>query len=185
MTATATAPAVVVSPADVTSIPFEFEGLTLALRRAQSHDREGNIIEGKFFHGLYTSNPKTASYGVQLPALDEDLPTSVVLDGVEITLEKGETASEKKTKDKKTDVVTVTKVTPRPKTSFDGKVVLPTFGTSRQVKVIFSVRQDGTWNVIAMATDVPTPVSPEERAAKAATKAAGNLAAILAALGQA
>lgn len=181
MTATATATETTVKPGDVTSVCFTLEGLDLALRRAQSHDREGKPVDGKFFHGLYATNPKTASYGVQLPALTTDLPTSVEIDGVEITLEQGFTAAEKRKKEKD-GTTTVTKVTPRPKASFDGKVDLPTFGTSRQVKAIVSVRQDGTWNVIVMVTDVPSPASPEERAAKAATKAQSNLDAILAAL---
>jgi hypothetical protein len=181
MTATATTTDVV-SPADVTSISFDLPGLEgLALRRAQSHDKQGKAIDGKFFHGFYGTNPKTAAFGVQLPALSPDLPTSVEIDGVTIALERGTTRSEKKTV--KDGVTTITKVTPRPKASFEGKVDLPTFGTSRQVKVIVSVRQDETWHVIAMVTDVPTPLSQEERAARAKTKAEDNLAAIRAALG--
>ena len=176
MTATATTP--VVSPADVTSLIFDIEGEPLWLRRAQSHDKQGKAIDGKFYHGFYGTNPKTAAFGAQLPALGPDLPTSVEIDGVDIPLERGMTRSEKKVTDSVTKVVTVTKVTPRPKASFEGQVFLPSFGTNRQVKVIVSLRQDETWHVIAMVTDVPTPLSQEEKAARAKEKATSNLEAI-------
>lgn len=179
MTATATS-TTSTTVADVERVGFTIAGLDLAARRAQSHDKEGNVRAGVFHHSFWATNPKTGSYGQQLPALAPSLPTSVTVDGVEFALEQGFTASEKK--NPKTKVVT--KVTPRPKATFDGQVSLPSFGdTKRQLKVIVSVRQDGTWNVIVMITDVPSPVSPEEKAARAEKKAETNLAAIKAALG--
>jgi hypothetical protein len=183
MTATATATTTTVNPADVTSLDFDFEGLEWSLRRVQKM-KDGKPVDGQFYHGFHKPGTKYTGFGEQIPALSPDLPTSVDVDGVTIPLTAGFTSSEKKTKQKDGSFV-VTKVTPRPKASHDAAVALPTFGhEKKQVKVIVSLTQAGTWNVIAQVTKVPSPASPEERAERAAKKASTNLEAIMAALGR-
>lgn len=176
MTATATAPDVTTeAPAKV---GFTIEGFDapLALLKTEKKDGSGHYYAFRKPTGKYTG------FGYQIPPLTDELPTSVTIDGVEFALTAGFTSDEKRKTDPTTGVVTVTKVTPRPKVSYVGNHALPSLG-ERTIKVIVSVTQSGDWNVNATVTKVHS-VSPEDRKAAANERAQSNLAAVLAALGQ-
>jgi hypothetical protein len=174
MTATATTPDVATTE-DPTKVSFTIADLPLALLKTEKKDESGHYYAFRDPKGKYTG------FGHQVPALEDELPTSVTVDGVEFTLEKGKTSDEKRTRNADGST-TVTKVEPRDKVSFQGNTTLPSLG-ERTVKVIVSVTKSGDWNINATVTKVHS-VSPEDRKAKAKERAEDNLARILAALGQ-
>lgn len=171
MTAIATTPApTTVSVDEPERISFEFGGLPVAMLKTEKKDESGHYYAFRLPGGKYTG------FGTQIGALSDELPTSATVDGHEVTLEAGFTSATKRNADG-----SVTNVTPRPKVSYTGNVDLPSLG-QRTVKVIVSVTKSGDWNVNATVTKVHS-VSPEDRTKRANEKAASNLAAIMAALG--
>lgn len=104
---------------------------------------------------------KPSPFGVQWEAISKNLPTSVVLDGVPLTLNHGKTAAEYNGKAQ----------VQRDKASFTGKVLLPTIGEERHVQVAISVTTDGLWNIKVAITRAGSSASPEDKQAKAKDKA--------------
>lgn len=169
MTATATQPAVT-STDEPIAVAFDVDGERYGLFRTPKKDDPT-----KHYYAFRSPNGKYTGFGLQVPATSPTLPTSVEVDGLEIPLKAGLTSATKKDK-----AGHETAVEQRPKASFYGTVELPTLG-QRTVKIIVSVTKAGAWNVNATAM-APHSVSPEERAADAAKRAATNGDAIKAAL---
>jgi hypothetical protein len=206
---TSTAP----STTSPTTIAFTIAGLPLALFETVVQPKKGSTTPtGRTYYCFREPNkPSDYGFGVQISALDVDLPTSVEVDGVEFTTTLGKTAASFKRPvhvidettgkkvldakgkpvvklDDKGKAVYETVIVPederRASVTYTGNTTLPSLGDERTLKVTISETKDGQWNVRASVTKVYS-VSPEDRKVAAKAKADTNLAAILAALGRA
>ena len=112
-------------------------------------------------------------FGTQIPALADDLPDTVIVDGTTVTLERGMTPDSYT--DKKTGKTEPR--TPRPRVSYEGEVETDTLGT-KKFHFSLSVTSSGGWNIKAALTKAGlTDEEKRESQAKAnATRLAGLLA---------
>src|SRR5690606_3325272 len=103
-----------------------------------------NRTDGRTWHYFGTSK-SAPSFGQTIPALDTTLPTSVTVDGVEVTLTRGLTAASYK--DRSTgQTVTVPDDKRRPRASATRALALPSLGDEeRNVSVAISVTKDDQW----------------------------------------
>ena len=105
MTAIATTPAPTTTSVDEPErIDFSFAGLDVAMLKTEKKDESGHYYAFRLPGGKYTG------FGTQIGALADELPTSAIVDGHEVALAAGFTASEKRDGQGRT-----VKVDPRPK----------------------------------------------------------------------
>ena len=149
------------------NLAFEVCGITLGLS-------ETTVKAGTHTFHTFRVGPKASMAGAMVPPLATELPKSVTIDGVTIHL-----ASDVRTTDYTTKAP-IPVEEQRARVAYSGPATLPSFkGEVRQVSVAISVRKDGQWNVKATVNKTGGgSVSPEQRKAQAATRAAANLAAL-------
>lgn len=161
-------------------LSFTIAGIPLGLLETPVNDNP----ERKY-HCFRLDDAKNTGYGQPIPALADTLPSTVVIDGVTITLAVGMSPATKRTNG---EVVAVPEAKRYPQATYRGDHVFPSLkgfdgpedeGIRRVSVTISSTHGGKTWNVTTRVNRVPS-VSPEERNAKALDKATANLAALMA-----
>lgn len=117
----------------------------------------------------------TGAFGVGIKALDEHLPTQVMIDGVAIYLLPGKTAATYVDRESKLTVI-VPESDRRPLVAFNGLQTFPTLQNEsdtgiRTVQVTISLTKDEQWNVKVVVRKAATAATPEARKAAAERKA--------------
>lgn len=134
----------------------------------------------KTYYTFRQPTQATGAFGVQIKALDENLPTQVTLDGVAIYLLPGKTAAEYTDRATKQKVI-VPESDRRPLVAFNGLQTFPSLATGddtgiRTVQVTISLTKDEQWNVKVVVRKAATAATPEARKAAAERKAEDAMA---------
>lgn len=175
-----TTPAPAPEQAAPVNLSFTIAGLPLGLLETEVNDHPE-----KKYHCFRLDDAKNTGYGQPIPALADALPSTVVIDGVTITLVVGMSPATKRVSG---EVVAIPDAKRYPQAKYTGDHVFPSLkgfdgpddeGIRRVGVTISSTAGGKTWNVTARVNRVPS-VSPEERQTKALDKATANLAALMA-----
>jgi hypothetical protein len=111
---------------------------------------------GKFWWVTRQEGKKANMAGTPIPALDDELPTSVTLDGVTFKLTKGLSAASYTDRETK-KTVTVPDNERREVARFEGNYELPSVGEEKHVTIRFSrTKTEGVWQFKATVNGAGT-----------------------------